>query len=135
MQELVIDTNALIFYVIEDSKEHAKADKVLNSLSKWYVPTIVIYELAWFFRSINIPAEKVAEIITSIVKYGKTTIVCEGDAIEWALHTMLRMNLGLGSFNDMVILGIAHRLGKPLLTFDKRLRRRAGRLGIKVLDV
>ncbi|MFP3282052.1 MAG: PIN domain-containing protein, partial [Caldivirga sp.] len=43
MQELVIDTNALIFYVIEDSKEHAKADKALNSLSKWYVPTIVIY--------------------------------------------------------------------------------------------
>jgi len=37
--------------------------------------------------------------------------------------------------NDMVILGIAHRLGKPLLTFDERLRRRAGRLGIKVLDV
>jgi predicted nucleic acid-binding protein len=38
-------------------------------------------------------------------------------------------------FNDAVILGIAHRLGKPLLTFDERLRRRAGRLGIKVLDV
>lgn len=119
--------------MIEDSKEHAKADKALNSLSKWYVPTIVIYELAWFFRSINIPAEKVAEIITSIVKYGKTTIVCEGDAVEWALHTMLRMNLGLGSFNDMVILGIAHRLGKPLLTFNERLRRGQGDLALRYL--
>ncbi|MFP3281297.1 MAG: hypothetical protein RXO76_09565 [Vulcanisaeta sp.] len=91
--------------------------------------------LARFFRSINIPAEKAAEIITSIIKYGKTTIVCEDDTIEWTLHTMLSMNLGLGSFNDVVILGVAHRLGKPLLTFDERLKRRAGRIGIKVLDV
>jgi hypothetical protein len=97
MQEAVINTNALIFYVIEDSKEHTKAVKALNSLNKWYVPTIVIYELAWFFRSINIPAEKATEIITSIIKYGKTAIVCEDDAIEWALHTMLSMNLRLGA--------------------------------------
>ncbi|MFP3281132.1 MAG: hypothetical protein RXO76_08735 [Vulcanisaeta sp.] len=35
--------------------------------------------------------------------------------------------------NDMVILGIAHRLGKPLLTFNERLRRGQGDLALRYL--
>ena len=42
---------------------------------------------------------------------------------------------GLGSFNDLVVLGTARVLNKPLLTFDEKLRRRAKRLGVKVLEV
>ncbi|WP_291767086.1 PIN domain-containing protein [Caldivirga sp. UBA161] len=54
MSEAVIDTSALII-IVKDSREHAKAVRIMNSLDKWFLPHIVIYELIWFLRSVNVP--------------------------------------------------------------------------------
>ena len=127
--------SVLIFYIVEDAREHAKAVKVLNSLDRWFLPHIVIYELAWFFKSINLSRERALDILSSVISHRKVVLVCNDDVIKWVLHIMRGYELGLGSFNDLVVLGTARALNKPLITFDEKLRRRAKRLNIEVLEV
>ncbi|WP_054854100.1 PIN domain-containing protein [Vulcanisaeta distributa] len=134
MSEAVIDTNALIFYIVEDSREHARAVEILNNLNKWFLPHIVIYELAWFFRSVNVPRDRAIDILSNLINYRKVVLVCDNDIVKWVLRIMRDAGWGgLGSFNDLVILGTAYVLGKPLFTFDEELRRRAKRVGVEVL--
>ncbi|GAB6946166.1 PIN domain-containing protein [Vulcanisaeta sp. JCM 16161] len=135
MPEAVIDTNALIFYIVEDSREHARAVRALNDLDRWFLPHVVIYELAWFFRSINLPRDRAVDILSDLINYRKVILVCDDDVIKWVLRIMRNAGWGLGSFNDLVILGTAYELGKPLLTFDEELRKRARRVGVRVLEV
>ena len=135
MPEAVIDTNALIFYIVEDAREHAKAVKVLDGLDRWFLPHIVIYELTWFFKSINLSRERALDILSSVISHRKVILVCNDDVIKWVLHVMRGSDWGLGSFNDLMVLGTARVLNKPLLTFDEKLRRRAKRLGVEVLEV
>ncbi len=135
MSEAVIDTNALIFYIVEDSREHAKAVEVMNNLSRWFLPHIVIYELVWFFKSINLQRDLAMNILNNLINYRKVVLLCDNDVIKWVLRIMQDFGWGFGSFNDLVVLGTAYMLGRPLFTFDGELKRRAHRLGIKVLEV
>ncbi|WP_243680033.1 hypothetical protein [Vulcanisaeta souniana] len=42
---------------------------------------------------------------------------------------------GLDCFNDLIVLGTAYSLSKPLFTFDEELKKRAKRVGVRVLEV
>ncbi|ADY00997.1 MAG: PIN domain-containing protein [Vulcanisaeta sp.] len=135
MSEAVIDTNALIFYIVEDSREHTRAVRVLDSLDRWFLHHIVIYELVWFFRSVNVPRDHAMDILGSLINHRKVVLVCDNDIIKWVLRMMQSTGWGLGGFNDLVVLGTAYALGKPLFTFDEELRIRAKKVGVRVLEV
>lgn len=49
-REAVVDTNAIIYYVVEDSPMHVEAETLLDGLDVWHMPTVVIHELIWFFK-------------------------------------------------------------------------------------
>ena len=49
-REAVVDTNAVIYYVVEDSPMHEEAETLPDSLDVWHMPTVVIHELVWFFK-------------------------------------------------------------------------------------
>ena len=49
-REAVVDTNAIIYYVAEDSPMYVEAEALLNRLDVWHIPTVVIHELVWFFK-------------------------------------------------------------------------------------
>jgi len=40
----LIDTNVLVYDTFEDSIYHAEAKKLLDSLDRWIIPSIVIHE-------------------------------------------------------------------------------------------
>jgi len=44
----VVDTNVLIFDTFEDSEFHIEAMKLLDSLKRWILPSIVFHEYVWF---------------------------------------------------------------------------------------
>ena len=46
----VIDTNIFIYSLVKDSKYHMDAKNLLFSLDIWFIPSIVFYELYWFFN-------------------------------------------------------------------------------------
>jgi len=47
-----IDTNVLIYDLVEDSEFHKEAEELLDSLEEWLITSIVVHELVWFLRAI-----------------------------------------------------------------------------------
>ena len=125
-REAVVDTNAIIYYVVEDSPMHVEAETLLDSLDVWHMPTVVIHELVWFFKKAA-PEEGVG-VLKALLEYEKAVILCE-DA------TTLRgaVGAGLTHYNDAVVILTAKKLGMPLVTFDTRMSKRAKAHGVSVL--
>ena len=134
LPEAVIDTNILVYDTFEDSLHHKEASHILDSLNRWIIPLIVIYEYAWFLKGLKMSTadarDKVLEYITS----EKSVLVREGlDEIRWAISTLVDEGLSLSRFNDKVVLSVALRRNVPLATFDEKLRRQASNIGVALV--
>jgi predicted nucleic acid-binding protein len=64
----VVDTNVLVYDTFEDSLYHEAAARLLDSLDRWLIPLIVVYEYVWVLKGLNVePAhvrEKLLEYLT-----------------------------------------------------------------------
>ena len=130
----VVDTNVIVGAVVEDTDIHEEAAGILEGLDEAVVPLIVLYELAWVFRKLGIPARHLASVYESLLSNPRVRIVAEKPADLYAASRYISSRgLSLRRFNDEVILRTAARLGLPLVTFDKELARRAAELGVTVI--
>jgi len=129
----VIDTNLLIYDTFEDTEFHKKAEEILESLDRWYVPAIVVQEYVWFFKNNGFPAGEALEALKGYTEDPRFKGLSEDQGlIESALNFVVGEKLSLSRFNDAVIL--LHALEKgTLVTFDAKLRNLAKRKGITVL--
>ncbi len=126
----VVDTNILIFDTFEDSEFHTEAGKLLDSLERWILPSIVVHEYVWFMKGegldLGFSQEKVIEFLT----HAKTTFVpTQVDDILFSIQRIEEHR----DYNDFLVLSAAKRTGHPLLTFDARLKRHAARHGVRTL--
>ncbi|WP_054840543.1 PIN domain-containing protein [Thermococcus sp. JCM 11816] len=133
--EAVIDTNVFLYAAVEEMPpRHRKAFELLHSppsLEKWIVPTIVIYEVVWNFRKLGFSSEEARELVEQIVEDERTKLVDDRRYLIKAFETL--QSLSLTHYNDSVLLTIATEVGGVLATYDKKLRKRAKKLGIKLL--
>ncbi|ASJ00029.1 PIN domain-containing protein [Thermococcus gorgonarius] len=125
----VIDTNVFIYSILRDSEFNAEARNLLASLEKWIVPSIVLYELYWFFREEGYSGEDIMKVVSSILNSPRTKVICDNGKYT---KRALELTKNPRHFNDMVILATAEDF-KRLATYDKRLKKDAEKLGIKVL--
>ncbi|MHA1522516.1 MAG: PIN domain-containing protein [Promethearchaeota archaeon] len=130
----IIDTNILIYDTIEDSIHHQESQELLNNLSSWQIPIIVMYEYIWFFRELKFTAIQVNELIKGRISNPKCKIISDDMTYtQDALTQSISQKFSLSRFNDMVILSVAKRKDLPLLTFDNKLRKNANALNINVI--
>lgn len=129
----VIDTNVLIYDTFEDSEFHSEAEKVLESLDTWYIPTIVLQEFAWFFKNNGFSVDETWEVLKGYIDDPRFRGLKNGpETVRRAFGILMEENLSLSRFNDAMIL--VHALEKGVLvTFDSKFRELAGRRGVKVL--
>ncbi len=123
-REAVVDTNAIIYYVVEDSPMHVEAEALLDGLDVWHMPAVVIHELVWFFK--KTAPEEGGGVLRALLEYEKAVIHCEDAAT-------LAVGAGLTHYNDSVMILTARKLGLPLVTFDARMAKRAKAYGVSVL--
>jgi len=116
--EAVVDTNVLIARIIEDDVNHEKAKKLLDKLRKWYLPSIVIHELVWFLKNKNLDLDLALQFI--LHEKAIYVEIVESD-IVFAIN---ESKYNPKDYNDFLILSVAKRLGKQLLTFDEDLKRK-----------
>lgn len=129
----VIDTNILIYDSVEDSVHHDEARELLDTLDRWLVPTITLYEYVWFFKRQEIEAGKARELLDNYIGDPRTDVLTDdGTYTEKAIETLTRTEKSLQRFNDAVILATSVKRGS-IATFDKELRREAEENGIKAL--
>jgi len=127
----VIDTNVFIYSLVEDSQFHREAMNLLFSIDAWLVPSIVFYELYWFFRDQGLKSGEIEPLILQILDSKNCKVVPDnGEYLRKALE--LNRELSPSMFNDMVILAVAEKF-KVLATYDKKLRTKARKAGIKIL--
>ncbi|RLE78012.1 MAG: PIN domain nuclease [Thermoprotei archaeon] len=130
----VLDTNALIYDTFEDSAFHEEARSLLDELERWVVPAIVVYEYVWVLIELGVAVDDVAYKVREYVCSPKAELVFGGAAgILAALSMVERERLSLARFNDKVVLAVAKQRRCPLLTFDRRMRAQAARLGVDLL--
>jgi len=129
----VIDTNVLIYDTFEDTEFHKRAEEILESLDRWYVPAIVVQEYVWFFKNNGFSAREALEALRGYREDPRFRGLSEDpQLIESALNLVVEEKLSLSRFNDAVIL--LHALEKgTLVTFDVKLRNLAKRKGVVVL--
>ena len=125
----VIDTNVFIYATLRDSEFNSEARNLLTSLERWIVPSMVLYELYWFFREEGYSGEDIMKVVSSILKGPRTKVI--GDSGKYTKRA-LELTKNPKRFNDMLILATAEDF-KRLATYDKRLKKEAERLGITTL--
>ncbi|WP_258084527.1 PIN domain-containing protein [Thermococcus thermotolerans] len=129
----VIDTNVLIYDTFEDSEFHGEAERILESLDAWYVPTIVLQEFAWFFRNEGFSADETWEVLRGYLDDPRFRGLNDDSQIVKKAFEILKVEkLSLSRFNDAMILVHAVEKG-VLVTFDSKFRKLAERRGVKVL--
>ncbi|WP_457741889.1 PIN domain-containing protein [Thermococcus sp.] len=126
----VIDTNFFVYALFEDYEKHEEALDILMNLDKWVVPIIVLYELIWQLAKMGVSLDDADDMLRQIIEEPRTEIA--DDRLYLFSAFELFGNLGLKHYNDSVILAIAKEIG-TLASYDKKLRNRAGKLGIKTI--
>ncbi len=130
MRGAVIDTNVLIFDTFEDSEFHSAATTKLDSMDRWYIPSIVFHELIWFFRARKIEPVKARLKVEEYLGNEKTSFLpCSPDDLRFAVVKMKKYQ----EYNDLVILSVTKRVGLPLFTFDDDLHVMAHRNSIRLI--
>lgn len=126
----VIDTNVLLYSINRSSERYEEARSIINSLDRIVLPTIVVYEFVWNLAFGGVPHSEAEKTLSKILLNERVTL---SDDRRYLLSAFERFgNLGLKHYNDSIILAIAKDIG-TLATYDKKLRNRAAKLGIRLL--
>ncbi len=126
----VVDTNVLLYSVNRSSERYEEARGIINSLDRIVLPTIVVYEFVWNLAVAGISVQEAERTLSKILLNERVALADDRRYLLSAFE--LFGNLGLKHYNDSVILAMAKEVG-TLASYDKRLRNRAGKLGIKIL--
>ncbi|MBP1450055.1 MAG: PIN domain-containing protein, partial [Thermoproteus sp.] len=79
-KEAVVDTNVFTNAVVEDYPYHEGAGALLDSLNRWLMPIIVVYELAWLAERLGMGRG----VVKAVLEHGKTRVVCDRGEISSA---------------------------------------------------
>ena len=122
-KKVVIDTNLLVRYLINDDQKKAAAvdnllDKAINGEVKIVVPSVVIAELVWVLESFyQMKADAILELVEAIINTSGLDVTDKSTVIS-ALRLYKNRNI---DFIDAWIIEFAKERGiKTIYTFDKK---------------
>lgn len=132
--ESVIDTNVLVYALIEDSIFHEECLRKLEMLRRIFLPITVIEELVLVLKKLGIEESMIRRQVKEIVSDPKVVLVnLEKKDVESAISILERERLTVKRFNDKLILLAAKKNDLPIYTFDRELKKECGKLKVKIL--
>jgi len=130
----IVDTNVYVYYAIKSSKYHKRSKELLNKLSKWGTPTVVVHEVIWTLYEL-LGRERTLYFVKALLSHRKTEVIpVSKQDITWSLEKIIEEKISLTRYNDKVILSLAKRTNTPILSFDKQLLAQAVRNGVAVIN-
>lgn len=122
-KKVVIDTNLLVRYLINDDQKKAEAvddllDKAVKGKIRIIVPSVVIAELVWILESFyQLKADAILELVEAIINTSGLDVTDKSTVIS-ALRLYKNRN---ADFIDAWIIEFAKERGiKTIYTFDKK---------------
>ena len=135
-KKVVIDTNLLVRYLINDDQKKADAvdnllDKAIKGEVRIIVPSVVIAELVWVLESFyQLKADAILELVEAIVNTSGLDVTDKSTVIS-ALRLYKNRNI---DFIDAWIIEFAKERGiKTIYTFDKKHFRNIEGIEITIL--
>ncbi|MFA4663293.1 PIN domain-containing protein [Pyrococcus kukulkanii] len=126
----VIDTNVLIYSINKRSERYREARKILESLDELIIPVVVVYEFIWNLAEFGISSKVAKDVLSRILLDPRVKLVDDRKHLLPAFEKL--GGLSLRHYNDSMILSVAEEFG-TLATYDRKLRKRAEKLGIDLL--
>jgi len=122
-KKVVIDTNLLVRYLINDDQKKADVvdnllDRAIKGEARIIVPSVVIAELVWVLESFyQLEADAILELVEAIVNTSGLDVTDKSTVIS-ALRLYKNRNI---DFIDAWIIEFAKERGiKTIYTFDKK---------------
>ncbi len=130
--ECVIDTNVLVYEMVENSDFHKKAEELLDSVDRCLIPTTVIEEFVRVTNGMNIKGSVIHERLEELLNAANMEIIpISHSNISEAAKSILKHKLSFKRFNDELILSVAKSEKLPMLTFDSVFIASCEREGVK----
>ena len=130
----VIDSNVYVYRAIEDSQYHDASRMLLERLSRWLTPTIVLHEVVWTLLEL-VGRERALLYVKALLLHGKVEVVpTTKQDVSWSIGRVVEEGVSLARYNDKVILSVARRMNAPLLSFDKQLLSQAAKAGVATIN-
>ena len=125
-----VDTNILVRIFVNDESDHnqiEKARQTVKNHGRIYVSHIVLVETVWVLKSLySFPKKQIVETLEHLVN--NQAFVLESETLcRDALILYCGTNL---SFSDAMIFVNSRQKGYSLLTFDKKLLKLDGAVGV-----
>ena len=127
----VLDTNVLVYDTLEDAELHEVASKVLGTLDRWLLPSVVFEEYVFVLEKLQIKRRFIAAKVSELLHLRNAELVpLEKTDIAAATEIISRERVPFRNFNDKLILSVAKRRSAMLFTFDSALDTQRSNLGI-----
>jgi len=117
LAQAVIDTKILVALMVDDGKNHKQAMRIWEETTKALVPTVVLFELAFFLVKYNLSLEILEKVVTN----PKIEVISNNldDLLYLTRHP--KNVKYYDDVGDILILSVSKRLGIEIKTFDRKL--------------
>ncbi|HUB92725.1 MAG TPA: PIN domain-containing protein [Candidatus Saccharimonadales bacterium] len=132
--ESVIDTSVLVDYILLDSELHGAAKAGLEKITRGFLPSVVLEELASVLDRLKIDKGTINEKIEEVLETYEVCCVSGADVRAAGKIIMKEPSTSFKRFNDKLILSIAKERSLPLFTFDRELARECKANSVEVLQ-
>lgn len=126
-----VDTNILVRILVDDESDRGQVEKARQAVQKYgriYVSHIVVAETIWVLKSLySFQKDQIVKVLEHMLS--NRAFVLENETVyRDALVLFSESNV---DFSDTLILIDSRHKGYPLLTFDKKLLRLGGTIGVE----
>ena len=125
------DTNTVVAALVREHIFHRKARPLFNRAETVYITHMVISELSHVLHKLNVPST----IFQTFITHPKIHLFSVRGALFLAVDYLVSNNLSLSHFVDVSLIYTLLLSNIPLLTFDRKLVKRAKEIGTKVVEV
>ncbi len=131
--EAIVDTNVLVYEMVEDSLYHKEVLNKLKKLDKICIPTNILIEFILVLRKLGLDIEIVIDKVKEILEREDVKLIpISPSDFKEAIRIIGEKSLSLREINDKIVLAIARRRRLPLCTYDRSLLEQAKEMSIKV---
>ena len=132
---VLIDTNVLVYYTIENSPHHDRACELIDESEDLIVNSLSIVEVGFVLPRYGIENKNVRMKLEELLRGDYFTVSwISGKMIDEVSIFIVENGLSFKDFNDWIIAHDAHSRNVPLVTFDIALSNKCKKLGIQVIE-
>ena len=117
MVQAVADTNLIVAVMVEDDRNHKQAIRIWESLDKFLVPAMALFELSFFLVKNKLSPDLLDQVVTDPkIEFVENNL----DDFSFLVRHSDKVR-HYDDVGDLMIISVARRLGVELKTFDRDL--------------